>query len=467
MIGSWRLIVVILHAACSATVSLVQILILASDAAAKVRRRLRESDTAKAGGLALATLINNAVQLAFTIVFTRLLGLNNYGSLAALVSAFLIMLVGGQAIQVAAAREVARGRLGDLGEMGRSVRSWVRSLIVATVVALVAGALLRVPLASLIGVPDHSWGAAALPATGTLWLLLSLQRGILQGLHAYKPVGLSIIAEAVARLVGALILVAAGTGVTGVFIATPLSLIAVSLGLARVLRGRIGSDRLPVGAGVLPAAAVSTLRGLVVGGWGPIFGLTLLALLQNVDVIVVRHQWHGNRAGSYAAAAVAAKAVVWVAIGVGLHLLPEATRRAQAGLDPRPVLMRALAVLAVIAAPALLIFATVPHLLLSVAFGAKATQASGALILLGGAMTLLAVSYLTVQYMLALGNVSFLWALGAVALVEPFLLSAGSFSLVTFAAVVLGLQVVSAAAVLTLGLRARAVGRVRVAESMA
>ena len=74
----------------------------------------------------------------------------------------------------------------------------------------------------------------------------------------------------------------------------------------------------------------------------PIIGLFLLASLQNIDVIVAKHQLGVDAAGSYAAAAVAAKAVVWVAIGIGLHLLPEATRRAAAGLDPRPVLLRAL-----------------------------------------------------------------------------------------------------------------------------
>ena len=89
----------------------------------------------------------------------------------------------------------------------------------------------------------------------------------------------------------------------------------------------------------------------------PVVGLLLLAVLQNMDVIVVKHRLGGDAAGSYAAAAVAAKAVVWVAIGIGLHLLPEATRRAAAGLDPRPVLLRALAILVAIAAPALLIFA--------------------------------------------------------------------------------------------------------------
>jgi O-antigen/teichoic acid export membrane protein len=154
-------------------------------------------------------------------------------------------------------------------------------------------------------------------------------------------------------------------------------------------------------------------------------------------------------------AAVAAKAVVWVAIGVGLHLLPEATRRAAAGLDPRPALLRALAVLAAVAAPALLIFALVPGLLLRVAFGPDLTEGADALPVLGVAMTLLAIAYLTVQYMVALGELRFVWVLGVVAIVEPFLLSAGHLTLLSFAIVVLGLQLVAASAVLALGLRAR------------
>ena len=177
-------------------------------------------------------------------------------------------------------------------------------------------------------------------------------------------------------------------------------------------------------------------------------------------MIVVRQQLGHGRAGSYAAAAVAAKAVVWVAIGIALHLLPEATRRAAAGLDPQPVLRRALAVLAVVAAPALLIFIAAPRLLLSLAFGSEFTQASGALPVLGLAMTVLACAYLTVQYMLALGRTSFLWVLGVVAVIEPFLLASGTFSLVSYAALVLAAQCVAAAGVLALALRLR--GRARV-----
>jgi glycosyltransferase involved in cell wall biosynthesis/O-antigen/teichoic acid export membrane protein len=414
----------------------------------KLRASLARSESGKAAGLAAATLGNNAIQLVFTVVFTRLLGQTDYGTLAALISAFLILLVAGQSVQLAAAREAALDRLGHPEVLRATLRAWALRLLVALVAVTAASVLLREQLAALIGVNDVPWAAAAIPPTGVLWMLLSLQRGALQGLREYRPVGVSIVAEAAGRLVCGLILVAAGLGVTGALLGTPLAFILVILWLERELVRVVGPVQ-PV------PEPLRTLRSLVGDGWVPILGLFLLASLQNIDVILAKHTLGGDAAGSYAAAAVAAKAVVWVAIGVGLHLLPEATRRAASGLNPRPVLLRALAILAIVATPALIIFAVAPELLLRLAFGPGFTDAADALLLLGAAMTLLAVAYLTVQYMVALGETRFLWVLGIVAIAEPFLLTAGDAGIVAFAAIVFGVQCVAASSVLALGLTAR------------
>ena len=65
-------------------------------------------------------------------------------------------------------------------------------------------------------------------------------------------------------------------------------------------------------------------------------------MLQNVDVIVVRHQVGDVEAGAYAAAAVAAKVVVWTAVGVALYVIPEAAGRdGGRATRARPVLLRA------------------------------------------------------------------------------------------------------------------------------
>ena len=410
-----------------------------------VRAGVRGSETAKAAGMAIATLAGNAIAIVFTVVFTRLLGVGEYGSLASLLSTLTILAVIGSAIQVAVARETALGHLGGDGAVEATVERWLRQLLLAGVAVTAASVLLREPIADLVAVPEHEWAAAAILPTGVLWLILSVLRGALQGLHHYSALAKSVIVEAIGRLFWGLVLVGAGAGLTGAFLGTPLSMALVSVVMVVMLRRKVGgvaSDREP-----------RTLRSLVVGGWAPIIGLVFLAALQNVDVIIAKHEMSDDDAGAYAAAVVAAKLVVWVAIGVGLYLLPEATRRAAAGLDPRPVFLKTLAVVGLIALPALAIFALVPSLLLELAFGPEYTTAADALIVLGLAMTLLAVAYLTVQYMLALRRTAFLWVLGVVAVAEPFLLTAGDFGIVSFAGVVLVIQCAAAAGALTLGLR--------------
>jgi glycosyltransferase involved in cell wall biosynthesis/O-antigen/teichoic acid export membrane protein len=412
-----------------------------------LRSSLRGSETVKAAGLAAATLASNAIALLFTVLFARILGADGYGSLAALISTFLILAVPGSALQVVVAREAATGTFGTGVRLASTAAAWRRMLLAACVAVAVASVLLREQLAAVLSV-EQEWAAAATLPTGCLWLLLSVERGMLQGIHAYREVGWSIVLEAGGRLVSGLVLVALGLGVTGAYLGTPVSMAITAVVLVYVSRKLIGHPE--------TARAAARLRDVVAGAWPAVIGLFLVAVLQNVDVILVKRTIGGDEAGAYAAAAVAAKAVVWVAIGVGLYLLPEATRKAGHGEDPRPVLLRALLVVALVAVPMLAVYLVAPSLVLRLAFGEETVPAASALFVLGVAMTLLAAGYLCVQYMLALREVRFLFALGVAAAAEIVLLSgSGLSSIVGFASVVLALQAVAALAVLALGLARR------------
>src|SRR4051794_41961031 len=68
-------------------------------------RALSGSDTGRAAELGIAAMVANVVGLAFTLVFTRLLGQSGYGSLGALVSTFLVLTVAGYALQTTVAGE--------------------------------------------------------------------------------------------------------------------------------------------------------------------------------------------------------------------------------------------------------------------------------------------------------------------------------------------------------------------------
>lgn len=418
---------------------------------------LRGSDVGRAGGLAAAMIVNNVVALAATVLFARLL--DDYGSLAALLAYVLILSVAAQAMQVATAREAVLGRLGSGPELAATLRSWTRTLLLLTVAAAVVSVLARKPIAAAVGV-DQEWAAAAGLPTGVLWLLLAILRGALQGIGDYRAVGVSFVGEQTVRLVSGVALAAAGLDVTGAFLGTPIAIGVTAVWCSFELHQRLhGHAR--SGAGGADAAiaaggahAALRLRDHVARAWAPIAGLVVIAVLQNIDAIAAKHRFSTDVASSWGATTIAAKALVWVAMGAGFYLVPETSRRHAEGEDTRPVLLRTIAIVLVLAVPALAVFAAAPRLLLRVAFGADRLLAVDSLLPLGVAFTLLAVTYLAIQYMLALHRTRFLIPLGLVAVAYPVLLIAlAPDDPSGFAGLVLAIQAVACSVALLLAFK--------------
>jgi O-antigen/teichoic acid export membrane protein len=416
-------------------------------------RSLAASDTGRAAGMAVAVVASNTIGLAFTIVFARILGASGYGSLAVLVSAWIILMVPGSALQVEVARRVSRAEASDSPEAGAGVVRWLERLLLATVVVALLAIPLRGVIATILNV-DQEWAAAAVPVTGMLWALLSVERGGLQGFGRYRVVALSVIGEAGARLLFALGLVGVGLDVTGAFLGTAVSLVVIALALALPLHERLPHH--------LPGLVrLGRLRDLVAGAWAPALGMTLLFALQEVHVIVVKHQVSDDAAGAYAVAAVAAKAIIWVAVGLALYLVPETARRSETGVDARPILTRALGLIAGFSVPPLLIFSLAGEPLLRAAFGDDLTAASDALPWLGLAMALLACTYLSVQYLLALGRTSFIWVLAVGVALEVVVVAGIGSDLTHVARALCALQAAFATVIVGMALRARLRARER------
>ena len=408
---------------------------------------LTRSDTGRAAGMGAAVIAQNVLALVFTVIFARILGASGYGSLAVLVSAYIILMVPGSALQIAVARELSGERAAGVANVGAGVRRWLVRLAIATVFVALAAIPLRSVIGAIISV-DDLWGAAAVPLTAMLWVILCVERGVLQGFERYRTVALSIVGEAGSRIVFALLLVGVGMDVTGAFLGAAMAFLAVALALLVPLRH------------ALPApdpeqAAESPLRELLVGARAPVIALTLLLAMQELHVIVVKHEASGDAAGSYAVAAVAAKAIIWIAVGLGMYLVPEVARRARMGEDPRMILVRCLGLIVGAGVPMVLLYVAAGQPLLEAVFGEDLTLASGALPWLALAMVLLACTYLAVQYLLALHRYRFIWMLAAGVVAEVLALAAIGDDLTRVAMALFAVQTACAGVVLFLALRRR------------
>jgi O-antigen/teichoic acid export membrane protein len=415
-------------------------------------REIARSDTGKAAGIALAQLVANVVALAFVVVFARVLGDDGYGSLGSLLSLFLILYVPGQALQVAVAREVSARVAKNDPDPGAGVRRWLERLLVVTVVVTVVSIFARDALAAIIAVEDYPWAAAAAPVGACLWMMLSVERGAMQAFARYDVVGWSLIGQEMLRLAGALVLVGVGLDVTGAFLGSMVAFVFVAVALALPLARELHrAHEQHMSAGGVPE--VHKLRDLFGRSWAPLLALAGIAVVQNVDVIVVKHRFSESVASDWTAAAVAGKGVMWVAIGLGFWLVPEAAKRVHSGTDPRRALERATAGVLLIGVPALLVYAVAGELLLDIVF--KLDGASGALPWLGLAFTFLACTYLAIQYLLALHHWRFLVPLGVAAIVQPVLLAVVDGGLTQIALALCGVQALLAVIVVTMALRTR------------
>ena len=226
----------------------------------------------------------------------------------------------------------------------------------------------------------------------------------------------------------------------GAYVGEGVALIVVGIALAVELR-----PELPVGV------EGERLRELLARAGIPALALALIAWLQDGNVIIVKHIASKGHAGAWAAAAVAAKAIMWVATGLALYVVPEAAKRARTGEDPRGALVRALVLVGALAIPMVLIYAAAAHPLLHAVF--RLTGAAAALPWLAMAMSSLALIYIAAQYQLALHRWRFIGLLAAAAVAQPLVLLTIGPKLTSLALGVLAVNVPLAVGLIALASR--------------
>jgi len=383
----------------------------------------------QAGPLAMAGLAANAANAVVTVLVARLLDNRAYGSLAQLTGLFLVVSMPGSAVTVAVVRRVTswNGSASPGAVRRWAVRFHARGTVAVAVFAVVV-VLLRGQIDDLLSSPN-STGVAAMLVAGAVWVLLSLDRGLLQAHRDYRTLAVNLLVEGGGRVVGTLCLVGAGFGVAGaavgVLIAELVTAVHARVAADRAWStprspgraGRAGVGRTPAlfGPGAFRRWWTEAWRAVprvpsVSGERSSIAvdllialpSLALIALLQNVDVIVLaRDAPHAS--GAYAAISVISKAAVFAALALGGYLLPEAAIRWHQGHHALRQLTVALLLLGLPAIALLAVAVAAPHLLLTVVFSPRYAGASGSLATLVLAMIFLSVTVTLTMYLLAVG----------------------------------------------------------------
>lgn len=350
---------------------------------------------AQAGPLAAAGLAANAANVVVTVLLARLLVARGYGALNQLTGVFLVVSMPGSALIVAVVRRATRGYVTEWAR--RQHRRGQVGVVAFSAAVVVVGPL----LAGLLG-RASAVGIDAMAAAGALWVLLCFDRGLLQSQRAYRGLSANMLAEGILRTVCVLGLVGAGLGVNG----AAIGMLVAEGGTA--VHARLMARRVLVRDQVGAIGTVRTRWDLAAA----LVALTMIALLQNADVLVIGRE--GPRvAGAYAAVSVSCKALVFAALVVGGYLLPEAAIRWRSGGHALHQLVVTLMLLGVPSAVLVAVAAAAPRRFLSILFSDRYVGASGAFLPLALAMVFLSCTVVLTMYLLAVGERRVTWVLVA------------------------------------------------------
>jgi O-antigen/teichoic acid export membrane protein len=256
------------------------------------------------------------------------------------------------------------------------------------------------PISHVLRLPDDGAVAFTMIAAG-FWLLLCLDRAILQSHRRYAGLGLSLMIEIGVRMVLVLTFAELGWGIWGYalglligeVVATAQARVAGRRAWGHSAQAALPSDR-PSGPG-----RSSHSRALSIDLGAALVGFALLGILQNADIILVG-RLHHSHSGSYAAISVASKALVFGAILLGSYILPEASIRWHRGEHALRQLAVTLVFLLVPTLALLLVALAVPRQFLTLFFGARLAGGAPAFATLVGGMACLGATVVLTNYLL-------------------------------------------------------------------
>src|SRR5580765_1147021 len=329
----------------------------------------------------VAMMLVNVFNFAYNMVMARMLGPAAFGNINAAVTLLLLASCISLAFQLVCAKFVARNQTAS----GKAAvvhnllsKAWIASL------ALGAGLFVaQKPIATYLNVPS-SWIIGILALGIAAYAPLGVKRGAMQGVCAFPRLGINFVLEALTRFFVGAGLVIAGNGVLGAVGAISASVIVACFvpPIPVELRGQAGIAEPPSFAEALQAIV------FFVGQ----------VIINNVDILLVKHFFPSDPAGVYAAISQIGRllyfaswfGVVNAMFPVTAAASPEQKKTHGIGL---PLLLVAGLSIVFIAVAALF-----PHVIMGVIFGSRFIDIGWLLALYAAATALYSLSVVFIAY---------------------------------------------------------------------
>ncbi len=252
-----------------------------------------------------ASGLATAINFAYNIAVARSLGPAGFGQAAAVYTLLILLLTVTLSFQIVSAKAVAQQSSPEAKlEVHRSFHrnAWICGIIVALLLLL-----FRAAIADFLNLPSPIL-IVLLAIGAAFYVPLGSQRGYLQGAYGFRRLAINIVLEGLVRLFGSLLLIRLGFGVPGVIAAN-----AASVAAAYFATGPRFAAAVPSGLG-LPDAFREVLQAVVFCGGQ--------ALINNCDIVLVKHFFPATTAGLYAAVSLVGRVIFFFCYAVVNTMFP-------------------------------------------------------------------------------------------------------------------------------------------------
>ena len=301
--------------------------------------------------------------LIYNVATARLLGPTGFANTTAVYTLLMLLSAITLTFQVVCAKYVANHELDADKISVFSVlhrRAWYAGIGIGFVLFL-----FRVTLARYLNLPGPL--LILLLALGTAFYIpLGVRRGYIQGIQAFGPLAFNFMLEGFVRLGGMFVLIWMGLGVTGAVLASVVGVMVSYFAARPTPEWKIGD------AYQIPIPFREGLQAIVF--------FAGQVVINNFDIVLVKHFFPSDEAGFYAAISLVGRVVNMFAWSVVNAMFPVSAAVRASDREARPVLLMSLSMVSGILTILILGLWAVPSFLWKTIFGAHfSTGTSGEL----------------------------------------------------------------------------------------
>ena len=388
------------------------------------------------------SFVVNVLNYVFTLVMGRMMGIEAFGEVAALLSLYIVVSVPAAALSMLMTREVAFHN-----ESGTAIEHFFLFLRKHVLFAALGLWLIFVALVPLLSAFLHIPYVIFFAFSMLIPLMAvgSLQSGALQGLQEFFMLSKQSVLGALIKLAVSVLFVWLGFSVLGVMFALVLAQCAGTVYGFLAIRKTLDAKECAGTPFVIDAHAIRTLFTTI------LISTLFLALLSNIDVLLAKHYLPAVLAGQYGALSTLGKIIIYGIGAFSTVLLPMvAAAHARGKGEEKRILTFSLAVIAAASMSGVVIFSFFPAFFVHMLFGARYLDIAQYLGIFSVAMSCVALATALINYFIAIRNTSFLYFLAFGIMLEVLLISLDHSSLAAIAhmlalssAVLLALMVIN------------------------